>query len=316
MQRLADELWGSVNGESVKERKVGQGRLIWGKTLQEILREDRTTPDFEYPATPKDANLDYIHRTCEEAEIYFVSNQKNRPEKADCLFRVSGKQPEIWDPVTGERWPAANFRHVEGRTLVPLEFAPRQSWFVVFRKFAPSGRSVPQNDRQSNFLRFTTACELTGPWTVEFDPAWGGPESVVFERLEDWTRRTEEGIRYYSGTATYRKMFDLPPSLRGSGKRLYIDLGTVRNIAQVRLNGTSCGVVWTAPWHAEISGLVQPKDNKLEIDVANLWPNRLIGDAHLPPDKQFTVTNVKKFKKDSPLLESGLLGPVTLTVAE
>jgi hypothetical protein len=157
---------------------------------------------------------------------------------------------------------------------------------------------------------------LTGPWTVKFEPRWGGPESVVFERPEDWTKRAEEGIKFYSGTATYHKTFDLPPALRDSGKRIYLDLGTVKNIARVRVNGEDCGVVWTAPWHAEISGRVQAQDNRLEIAVANLWPNRLIGDASLPPDKQFTVTNVKKFKKDAPLLESGLLGPVTLVVAE
>lgn len=316
VKKLADELWGPMDGESVKQRKTGEGRVVWGRTLQQILLEGGVMPDFEYSGAPKDANLDYIHRAYKEAEIYFISNQKNRPEKAECVFRVSGRQPEIWDPVTGERWPATEFRQVEGRTLMPLEFWPRQSWFVVFRSPIPSDRAPSHSAGRSNFPRLTTACELAGPWTVKFDPRWGGPELAVFERLEDWIKRPEEGIKHYSGTATYQKTFDLPQLLRGSSKRLYVDLGVVRNIARVRLNGEDCGVVWTAPWRVEISALVRAKDNKLEIDVANLWPNRLIGDASLPPDKRFTVTNVQKFKKDSSLLASGLLGPVTLAMAE
>ena len=316
VKNLADELWGQMDGQSLKERKVGKGRLLWGKTLQQILLDDGIVPDFEYRSVLKDANIDYIHRVCDGIDIYFVSNQKNRPEKTECLFRVIGKQPEIWDAVTGERWEATDFRQIEGRTLVLLEFAPRQSWFVIFDKVAPPGQEVSQTGRQSNFLKLAAVCEMTGVWTVKFDPRWGGPGSIVFENLEDWTKRTEEGIKYYSGTATYQKTFDLPQSLRNSSRRLYLNLGTVKNVAGVRLNGKNLGVVWTAPWQVEITRVVQMKDNKLEIDVANLWPNRLIGDAALPPEKRFTVTNVQKFKKDSTLLESGLLGPVTLQAAE
>lgn len=316
VKRLAEELWGQMDGKSIKERSIGKGRLLWGRTLQQILLDDGVVPDFEYRSALKDANIDYIHRICDGIEIYFVSNQKNRPEKAECLFRVSGKQPEIWDPVTGERWQAADFRGVEGRTLIPLEFAPRQSWFVIFRKSDTLDQGVSRTGRQSNFLRLTPICELTGQWTVKFDPRWGGPESVVFERLEDWTKRLEEGIKYYSGKSTYHKTFELPESVYNSGRHLYLDLGTIKHVAQVRLNGKDLGVVWAAPWRVEITGAVQASGNKLEIDVVNLWPNRLIGDASLPPEKKYTVTNVKKFKKDSPLLESGLLGPVTLQVTE
>ncbi len=313
VKRLADALWGEVDGRKTKERSVGQGRIVWGKTLREILAADGVPPDFEYRGTPKDANLDFIHRTCDAAEIYFVSNQQNRPETAECSFRVAGKHPELWDAVTGERWDATDFRQEGGRTTVPLEFAPRQAWFVVFRRAAGSqGRATSKR----NFPTLATVQELAGPWTVRFDPKWGGPESVVFEKLEDWTRRPEPGIKFYSGKATYEKTFDLPEALRQPGKRIYLDLGKVKNVAAVRLNGKALGAVWTAPWHVEITAAVQPAGNKLRIDAVNLWPNRLIGDAALPPEKRLAVTNVAKFKKDSPLMESGLLGPVTLRVAE
>jgi len=304
---LADELWGDSNAQPVEERRVGKGRIIRGKTLQRIFQDDGIAPDFAYESELKDASLDYIHRTVGRMEIYFISNQKSRTERATCLFRVGDKRPQVWDPVTGEQWSAADFRQAKGRTALPLEFAPRQSWFVVF------GGPRSLVEEQPSFVKLAPVCELTGPWTVRFDPAWGGPESAAFEKLQDWTSRPEEGIKYYSGTATYRKTFDLP---KPSGRRLYLDLGIVKNLAEVRLNGENLGVVWTAPWRVEISKLVQPKDNRLEIDVVNLWPNRLIGDAGLPPEKRLTVTNVRKFKKDSPLLESGLLGPVTLLTSE
>jgi hypothetical protein len=310
VKRLADELWGEMgSGQAMErmERKVGRGRVIAGKTLREILAADGVPPDFEHRATAPDAQLDFIHRTSPAAEIYFVSNQLNRPEKAECLFRVAGRQPEIWDPITGEHWEAGDFRQEKGRTMVPLEFGPRQSWFVLFRK--PAAEPKP---KRSNFPTFAVAGELAGPWTVRFDPKWGGPESIVFDKLDDWTKRPEPGIKFYSGKATYLNTFDLPESARPPGQRLYLDLGSLKNVAQVRVNGQDAGVVWTAPWRIEITRLAQPTGNRLEIDVVNLWPNRLIGDAALPPGKRLTTTNVVKFKKDSPLMASGLFGPVTI----
>ncbi|NLE60823.1 MAG: hypothetical protein GX616_20955 [Planctomycetes bacterium] len=173
-----------------------------------------------------------------------------------------------------------------------------------------------QGSKKTNFPPFVVAQEITGPWTVKFDPKWGGPESIMFDKLVDWTTRPEEGIKYYSGKAVYEKTFDLPESLRQPGKRVYLDLGKLKNVAEVRLNGKDLGVVWTAPWHVEITAAVRPTGNELEIDIVNLWPNRLIGDARLPENTRLTVTNVKKFKPDSPLMPSGLLGPVTIRVAQ
>jgi hypothetical protein len=227
------------------------------------------------------------------------------------VFRVSGKQPELWDAVTGERKDATDFRQQASRTIVSMAFAPRQSWFVVFRRPAETGK--PQ---RPNELVFGTPTVLAGPWKVHFDPKWGGAASVAFDTLDDWTKRPEAGIKYYSGKATYKKTFDLPESLRLPRKRLYLDLGKVKNVAEVRLNGKDLGVVWTAPWHVEITSAARPTGNALEIDVVNLWPNRLIGDAALSPQQRLTVTNVKKFHKDFPLYESGLLGPVSLKGAE
>jgi hypothetical protein len=255
--------------------------------------------------------LHYIHRRSNDADIYFISNQQNKSVKTQCTFRVTGKQPEIWDAVTGEVRDASAFKIAGDHCTLPLKFAERGSLFVVFRKQVKSIKGASS----ANFAKLTEIAELTGPWTVKFDPKWGGPESVVFEKLQDWTQRPEPGIKYYSGKATYYKTFDLPSAAQGVKERLYLDLKRVRNVAHVRLNGKDLGLVWTAPWQVDITQAVKPTGNKLEIDVVNLWPNRLIGDAGLPPEKRLTKTNVTKFKKGMTPLPSGLLGPVQLLTA-
>jgi hypothetical protein len=155
--------------------------------------------------------------------------------------------------------------------------------------------------------------EITGSWTVHFDEKWGGPAAVEFPSLEDWTKRPEEGIKYYSGSATYVKRFDMPNL--AVNKRYFLDTGVVKDIAELTLNGKKLGILWTSPWRIEITGIIKPTGNVLEIQVTNLWPNRLIGDAALPPEKRLTHTNIV-FKKDAPLLPSGLLGPVVVYAGE
>jgi hypothetical protein len=191
---------------------------------------------------------------------------------------------------------------------VPLEFAAHQSYFVVFPKRAGAARPRDGTKTAGNFARYETVTTLAGSWTVRFDPKRGGPGDVDFATLEDWTKRQEPGIKHYSGKATYSKRFDAPGS---EGQVLFLDLGAVKNIAEVRLNGKRLGIVWTAPWRIHTADALRAKDNLLEIDVVNLWPNRLIGDAALPPENRLTRTNIQ-VERNAPLLPSGLLGPVTL----
>jgi hypothetical protein len=298
VRKLAGPLWDAGRENHVREQ-----------TLGEVLRSEGIPPDFEYRGDGG-ASLNFIHRSTDGAEIYFVANRKERQEQLECTFRVSGRQPELWDPVTGQMRPAPAFQQMSGRTSMPLEFAPYGSMFVVFR--APIDANAT-GTASRNFPVFSSPHELAGPWQVRFDPRWGGPADATFETLVSWTSRPEAGIRYYSGTATYRKTFDVPEQLRGPGLRLALDLGEVRNVAQVRLNGKDLGVLWTKPFRAEITGPVRPTGNVLEIDVVNLWPNRLIGDATLPPEERLAKTNIT-YQKDSPLLDSGLLGRVNLLV--
>jgi hypothetical protein len=284
--------------------------------VSDLLGKLGVPPDFE-----SDGPVRYTHRRTGEADIYFVANRDDRQVEASCAFRVSGKVPELWDPLTGQTRDLPEFTSHDGRTTVPMRFEPAQSFFVIFRKPATEKgadlairKEVAPATGSRNFPAAIRLAELSGPWKVAFDPKWGGPENVTFETLEDWSKRREDGVRFYSGKAIYRKTFDAP-SLLG-GERIYLDLGTVKNLAQVRLNGQDLGVVWCAPWRVDITGAVKARDNQLEIAVANLWPNRLIGDQALPTDKRLTWTTWNPFKKDSPLLESGLLGPVTVVTEE
>jgi hypothetical protein len=305
---LAEDLWGDSDGTTRTEHRFGRGRVFWGKAAREVLAADGVAPDFEFTGTKPGAAVDYIHRTDPRAEIFFLRNRNDRPEEVRATFRVGGRQPELWDPVSGEARAAVAFRQDGGRTILPLEFAPFGSLFVLFRRPIAADAS---GDAARNFPSYTRVHELDGPWAVTFDPKWGGPGAVELAKLVSWTARPEDGIRYYSGTASYRKVFDLPTPLRSPGRRLALDLGEVGGIAEVRLNGKPLGVLWSPPFRAEITDAARPADNVLEVDVINGWFNRLIGDAKLPPEGRFLRTNIRLNPLPEPQ-DSGLLGPVTI----
>jgi hypothetical protein len=266
-----------------------------------ILRADGLVRDFS-----SEGPLRSIHRQDGKAHFYFVANTSSETVKTECSFRVTGLQPELWDPVTGSSRDLPGFRHDRTTTTLPLEFAGHQSYFVVFRS-----RTGRPSTAMANFASPSGALALGGSWEVSFDPAWGGPERITFALLEDWTKRTEPGIRYYSGMATYRKQFSVSNNL--ITKKLRLDLGKVNVMATIRINGRELGTLWCAPWQVEVPAkLLKAEGNQLEIVVANLWPNRLIGDAALPAEQRRTWTTSNPYKPGSPLLPSGLLGPVSL----
>jgi len=184
-----------------------------------------------------------IHRREGGRDLYFVANVARVNGAARCSFGVTGRQPELWNPVTGEMRDLPEFEIKGGRTVLPLKFASSESAFIVFRKplsgFKPAAGS-------ENFPELKSAGEITGPWQVRFDPKWGGPEKpVTFATLEDWPKRPEPGIRYFSGTAAYAKTFDLPKSATGDRpSAIYLDLGSVQALAEVSLNGKNPGA-WT-----------------------------------------------------------------------
>ena len=315
VRRIAREVWDT-------------GKVASGKTIAEVFRADRLAPDFQ------GENVCYIHRRIGDAEVYFVANRKNEARDVDCTFRVQGRIPELWDPETGDIRELSQFSTKGSRVSIPLHFGPAQSWFIVFRKAGVPG---PSGDGK-NFLPCRTLKQIDGSWLVTFDPRWGGPKQPVeLNALTDWSKNADPRIRYYSGTAVYRRNLELTESqISVGGGRLMLDLGQVNVVARVKLNGKQCGIAWKPPYRVDITGLARCGRNELEIDVANLWINRMIGDEQLPedcrwkdfetlvewpewfkkhlprPSGRYTFTTCKHYKKDTPLVRSGMLGPVKL----
>ena len=272
-------------------------------------------PDFEAVGMPEGA-IDWIHRTGAgengATDIYFVSNQGEREMRFDALFRQTSSRVEFWDAVTGKRRTAPSAPTGLGRVKVPLVLAPGGSIFVVFNPDSPveilnHGIDGTHGKRMA----------LDSNWSVSFDPRWGGPEETLANWTlhvpdADWSRHSDPRIRFYSGTATYRLAFDLPEGVSAAT----LDLGVVRDVAEVSLNGESLGILWTPPFAAAVpAGLLRPAGNVLEVRVTNLWKNRLVGDAALPPELRVAQTPRNPFAPSAPLLPSGLLGPVRLTLS-
>ena len=342
VRRLADELWGAGDGKTTVDRTFGAGRVVSGRSVGDVLKSMQLGADLEIVDRTNGGPVEWTHRRAGNSDIYFLSNQQNiidhgasleiwerrydslainelekDTSRVEVAFRVAGRQPELWDPVTGKRRDLPEFRQEHGRTIVPLVLPPSGSCFLVFRR--PLSEQAPAN-KAKNFPPTRPLTELHGAWHVHFDPKWGGPENITFDKLDDWTQRPEPGIKFYSGRATYQKAFDAPESARTPGHRTYLDLGSLRSLAEVRLNGKDMGVLWCPPWRVDVTGLLKPQGNTVEIAIVNVWANRVIGDAALPNEKRLTWTSLSDtnwaLKPDSRLIPSGLFGPVTLTIEE
>jgi len=309
--------------------------------LAALLEQSGVPPDFE-----SDAHLRTIHRRDGDTDLYFVANPASTRVVAQCTFRTSGRAPELWDPRTGRRVPQCIYRVSGERTTLPLQLEPSGSIFVVFRgagKSAPivsimrdgadalgsSGcklrgdvllAGAPGEYEVTDAAGYThrtevgdlPAVHVTGPWRVEFQPGRKAPARETFDSLIDWTSSTNPGIRYFSGLATYHTTFDLPRGVIQRDRRIELDLGRVRVMARVKLNGKDLGILWKTPYRVDATGALKTGMNELDIEVANLWPNRMIGDASLPEDQRVTWAAWNPFKPDWPLVSSGLLGPVEL----
>ena len=441
--KLGQEIWGQADGQTTLEHALGKGKLVFGQPLENVLAGLSAQVDFS-----ANADLNWIHRHADGAEIYFVANPAKTAVEARCTFRVHGLRPEWWNPETGEISALATYEATAASLTVPMRFGPSESAFIVFRqraggfdpvvKFLRNGQPLPEpapkdsavkivqasygvpgdaahardvreqvqalvNDGQFKFqvatlakagdpaygsvktlsveyiaagktlsatgkdpdtitltppvlaperpaeiladatgqLRLAArelgcyewitasgrtnraeisevpaALEITGPWQLNFPPKWGAPESVMLTNLISWSDSADAGVKHFSGTATYRTTFDFPDAKpKNKNSRMFLALGNVQVMARVKLNGHDCGIAWKPPFRVEITGALRPGANVLEIQVANLWPNRLIGDAALPEKERFTWSSWEPFKANTPLLESGLLGPVRIEVA-
>ena len=330
LKAITDKVWGTETASPLLQHPYGKGQIITGMTIREVLEKNDLPTDFAFQSKTENVLLDFIHRRTEDSEIYFVINKRGTPLKADCFFRVSGRQPELWNPVSGEQRDLPQFKTQNGVTSIPMEFEPYGALFVIFRR-----EEGKKKETEVNFPTKSLTQELTGAWMVQFDPQWFYPTTglsgdqakglMVLDKLGDWNQHPEPAVKNFSGKAVYKKVFDL--TLQGiSGKaegssselpkRLFLDLGIVKETARVRLNGKDLGVVWCLPWQVEITRAVKSGVNTLEIEVVNLWPNRLIGDKKLPVAERRTHKNMFVGWLNNDQLPAGLLGPVTIKAVQ
>ena len=333
---LTADLWGDMDGVTDTQHAFGKGIMYWGLAPDEILHRLQVPEDFKSSQGIETAPA-WVHRHTAHADIYFVVNQADAPQHFDARFRVTAKQAEIWRPMTGEvtgadssngevavpdrsgnREPGmepAAYVEQGGFTTVPLDLAERESVFVVFRNPAnapaPSTQAVPHDTE-------TTLATIQGPWTLSFPPNWGAPASVQLPKLTSWTESSDPGVKYFSGTATYSKQVTAPRAWFQSGRRIYVDLGKVRDIAEVEVNGKAAGMVWAPPYRVDVTNELKPGANQIEIKVTNEWTNRIAGDRLAPPDKRVMPESGVAPPRGGTFFgprepaESGLIGNVTL----
>jgi hypothetical protein len=297
---IADTLWGPG---------TGKGRAYGDRTIAQALKAAGLTPDFEYTKPRGDTELMFVHRRLDDGEVYWISNTGLREEILDGTFRVAGKAPELWHADSGIIEPAS-FRIQDGRTTVPLRLGPRDAVFVVFRRTSGGVSQTPRVRAE------TILASITGAWDVAFQPGRGAPARIQLDSLASWSDSADEGVKYFSGTATYTKTIQAPAEWFKSGTDLWLELGDVKNIAEVSVNGRPLATLWKTPFRVDVTSALKAGANALEIKVTNLWVNRLIGDEQPGVTKKYTYTALQFYEADSPLLPSGLIGPVRIVRTE
>ena len=351
VRQLAAEIWGDADGQRVTEHALGQGRVFYGADLAAALQRLGATPAI---VAPKE--ILWTQRHSDDAEIFFVSNQKNEPVMVDASFRVAGHTPEIWRADSGRIENTAWFIPEGGRTRVPLAMDAHGSAFIIFRKPAPASSVVAvQKDNQPLMgacpvsIEYTADGRLTatvteagvyqltssagqqmtlnakqlpapfavaGPWHLCFPADSGAPETLDLAKLILWNEYTADAVRYFSGTAIYTTTLNVPADFLSAGRKLWLDLGRVEVLAEVSLNGQDLGVLWKPPYALDITAAAKAGQNTLQVKVTNNWWNRLAGDAKLPENQRKAFTTSAPHAPRNHLLPSGLLGPVMLHAAQ
>jgi hypothetical protein len=269
-------------------------------SIETILKKLSIQEDFKC-----DNAFRYIHRKSKEGDIYFVSNTKSSSETGICTFRAKGNVSFL-NPIDGKEYQAEVLKRTKETTTVKIPLEGNGSVFVLFND------EISLFHRKLPVLPFNmkSILKVNSKWTVSFDKKWGGPEEAVFDSLKDWSQSDNLGIKYYSGKAIYKTTIKLnSQQVKG---RTFIDLGDVQVMARIKINGKELGVVWYPPFRIESTGFWDEGENAIEVEVVNLWINRMIGDQSLPIDERFTWSTWTPFQKTDKLVASGLIGPVTI----
>lgn len=307
---MREQIWGTSCADG-SHHVYGRGEVWCTNKTRTVLSAKGIPPDVMIDAPEagllsagSTAPLDYAHRRTATTDIYFFRNGTPNPVHTNILLRVRGKSVELWDAVTGSRYQAVNVQvQPDGRTRLPIALSPFGSMFVVLSNKAASSRmETPKIER-------TELLKPLAPWSVTFQPDRGAPaHPVSFPTLSSWTESADPGIRYFSGTAVYHGTVIAPE--HGKGDQVWLEFADVREIARVRINGHDAGTVWAKPLNLRVDEWLRPGKNTLEIEVTNLWPNRIIGDLQSGTQTHYTETNIRTYRSSSPLLPSGLIGDI------
>jgi hypothetical protein len=302
---LSGQMWGNKGNEGGRGNVYGKGRVFTKTTLKEILSGLNVKPDFSCDRNDS-INLLYIHKKSADADIYFVVNQENRAVDRECTFRIAERVPEIWDPEYGTVTLPADYRVSEGTTTVRLKFEPKEALFFIFEKKKEDGLQARKDPTEKYVLK-----DCTG--TLEFE---GLPDkkAIPVTGFSSWTLLEDPDIRYYTGKATYDLNFSVPSGLL-SKNPVYISLDSVMVAYDITLNGKLLGSSVFPGYRFDVTGMLEEKDNKLGIHVANTWRNRIIGDftQYGKLKNCWTTSPVNNLPgKDKPLQKSGIFGPVSL----
>lgn len=287
---LVNRIWGNANVSS--------------QPLETVLTA-LTPPDVTI--TGEKAKILYVHRQTADADIYWLDSRSDNANAAEISFRVSGKTPVRWNPETGKTRPVS-YRMAGGRTIIPLNFEPWEAGFIVF-----SGKAGAESHTEPE-PAYADVAMAGDVWTVRFQPERGAPAQTQLKTLASLSENTDPGIKYFSGTATYENTLNVASIVRNA--RYWLDLGDVKNMAEVIVNGKNMGIVWKKPFRIDVTEAVKQGANQVQIQVTNTWVNRLIGDAQPNATNRITFTTMPFYKADAPLLPSGLLGPVKLVQAK
>jgi hypothetical protein len=311
---ITEQLWpvqDSMTEKTAASRAFGQGNVFTNMTSRQVLMQMGVKPDFTVlKGGTQDGPLriDYIHRRTDNADVYFVCNSAKETKTVLCRFRDADGRAEVWYPVTGDICSANVIsRNKDGSCDIELQLPGIGSAFLVF------GRDGLTPKKTADLFANESGKKIPvkGKWTVKFQPGRLAPESIQWDELIDWTSSQHPGIKYFSGTATYSVQFEMLASADGD---YWLDLGKVCEVGEVNIDARDLGSAWTYPFRVKVSGKLLAKGtHNLEVKVTNVWNNRLVGDQLLPKEQRITRTNLQgTHKKDSPLVPSGLLGPVTL----
>jgi hypothetical protein len=298
--KLNNDLFGSGSGVQT----VGKGKVYAGQNADAVLKSLSVSPDFDYATPGNGQQILFVHRKLAGADVYFLDNRGDNASTTEAGFRVTGRAPELWYSETGKIAPAS-FKIANGRTTVPLHFEPWGTVFVVFRKpTKETAHTVPRTTE-------TQLATIDGSWAVAFQPGRGAPPSITLDKLISWTDSSDPGVKYFSGTGDYTTTIQAKADWFRKGATLWLDLGDVKNIAVVSVNGRELGTVWHAPFRVDATAALKPGANEVSVKVINGWVNRIIGDQQ-PGAVKYTFETWNSYKANSPLLPSGLIGPVAV----